>query len=194
MQKILTKKEQDKKTKQKQLIIGLVLILLMVFSTLGYALNDKSKENNNENKVQYNGVNFIKQGDFWEFHISSYQFLTMYNPEEVKDISFLNILTLQSYTNKPLYFVGENNDVIFELSKNLNGFVQRMQKACLSEEECSDENLPIKNCSEDNIIIIKEPLDDKETIYEEDNCAFIISNSSNQLKYADAFLFKILGL
>jgi len=195
MQKILTKKQENKKTRQKQLIIGFVLILLMVVSTLGYALGDREKDENNPDKIEYKGIIFIKNMGFWEFNIENYQFITTYNPKEVENISFFSTLTLQDYISKPLYFTGENNDAIYEISRNLNRFVLRMQKACLLDGKCLEEDLPIKDCSEDNMIIIQEPLDDEiETIYEMDKCVFIIANSSNQMEYADAFLFHILGL
>ena len=60
-------------------------------------------------------------------------------------------------------------------------------------EDC-DKDLPIKNCSEDNVIVIKEPEKENENIHQEEKCVYITASFENQTKYADAFLFKILGI
>ena len=68
-----------------------------------------------------------------------------------------------------------------------------MSKACLSEN-CSG-NFPIKNCVDDKIISYREPVKGElERIYKEDNCIFIVTNSTNELKYTDAYLFDIIGI
>lgn len=194
MKRILTKKERDKKIRKNQLIIGSILILLMVFSTLGYALS--GKEDEQISKIEYNEINFIKdKSGYWNFEINNQKFSTKYNPGEINErgISFFSYLNINSYKNKPLYFEGIGEPV-YEIGKNLRSFVSRVQGACLSEENC-EENLPIKNCSANNIIIIQEPdKNEREKIYTEDNCVFITASLSNQTMYADAFLFEILGI
>jgi len=59
------------------------------------------------------------------------------------------------------------------------------------EDECED-NLPIKNCVDDNIIIIQEA--ENISITQEDRCVYIASPYRDQAKAADAFLFRIFGL
>ena len=193
MKKIVTRNEKDKKVRRNQLIIGIILIGIMTFGTVGYAFSDKSNENSE--KIEYKGTEFIKADEYWNFNLNGNSFVMKYNPKEVENITFSSYLSINSYTNKPLYLVSDFNEPNYEISRNLNSFVLRMQNSCISEEDCIG-NLPIKNCSEDNVIIIKElkTEDEKESIYQQDNCVFITASSENQARYADAFLFKILGI
>lgn len=194
MRKIISRSEKYKKVRINQLIIGLILIGVMIFGTLSYAFS--SKENENSEKIKYNGIEFIKTDEYWNFKLQGYNFITKYNPIEIENITFLSYSSINNYAGKPLYFVGDFNEPNYEISRNLNPFILRAQKACLNGP-CVG-NLPIKNCSADNIIIIQEPENEKEgikeSIYQQDNCIFIISSIENQARYADAFLFKILGI
>ena len=201
MRKIITKTQQNKKTKRNQLIIGLLLIGLMVFSVIGYALSGRGAEEDLE-KVEYNGIEFLQDNSgYWSFKIDGIDFLTKYNPEETEKISFSSDLNIADYSNKPLYFVGIFQEPIFEINRNLNSLVLRVQEACLSKKDCEND-LPIKNCSFDNIIIINElkidlegnESEEKENIYQEENCVFITASLGNQTKYADKFLFNVLGI
>jgi len=201
MRKIISKQEKDKKTKRNQLIIGGALILIMIFSTLGYALSGRGDDKTKENKIDYNGIEFIKDNsEYWYFKIQEQQFITRNNPEEISDINFLSYLTLNDYSNKPLYFVGDIGEGSSEIARNLiDRYVLRIQQACLDKEDCEG-NFPIKNCSVDNLIIFKEILNNKteskemETMYQEENCVFIYSQYKNQTKYADKFLFSLLEI
>ena len=191
MRGIIKKKDN---TKRNQLILGLFLVLLMVFSTLGYALGSGNNSNSNQ-KINYNGVEFIQDDSgYWGFIVQNTQFMTRYTPEETKDIVFFNSLSLNDYTNKPLYFEGEIGEPVSEISRNLGErFVLRIQEACL-DEDC-ERDLPIKNCSTDNVISIKQvPENGLESIYQEQNCIFIVADYSNQTLYADKLLFSLLGI
>ncbi|MBD3253318.1 hypothetical protein GF386_06295 [Candidatus Pacearchaeota archaeon] len=191
MKKIISKSEKDKKSRKNQLIVGLVLILLMVLSTLGFALTGRTEDKNNE-KIEYRDVVFIRESGFWISQIKGKNFITTYNAREVENFSFPGYLTIENYRNNPLYFVGDGGNPVSEIARNLEDVALRMQNACLSEN-CS-ENLPVKNCSTDNIIIIKEPLNEEENIYQKENCVFIIGSYQNQTKMADAFLFHLAGI
>ena len=122
MRKIISREEKDKKAKRNQLIIGGILILLMVLSTLGYAFigNDEEKSD----KIEYNGIEFLK-GDsgYWNFNIQGINFMTTYNPEEVADITFLSYSSINNYQNQPLYLISEFNEPNVEIGRNLNSFV-----------------------------------------------------------------------
>ncbi len=193
MRKILSRDEKDKKVRRNQLVIGMILIGVMIFGTLGYAFS--GRENENSEKIEYKGIEFIKTNDYWNFNLQGYDFITKYNPQETENISFLSYSSMNNYANKPLYLVSEFNEPNYEISRNLNPFVLRIQNACISEDDCIG-NLPIKNCSADNIIIIKEINNEspKEEIYQQDSCIFIIASLENQTRYVDSFLFKILGI
>jgi hypothetical protein len=216
MRRIISKSEKNKKTKRTQWILGGILILLMAFSTLGYALSGRGDEESNNKIVEYKGIEFIQDNSgYWYFVIQGQQFIILNNPENISEINFLSTLTFGAYSNKPLYFVGDLGEGSSEISRNLaDRFVLRIQQACLDEEDCEG-NFPIKNCSSDNIIIFKEILNNKtedkeieenktkineieeneiEMIYQEENCVFIYSQYENQSKYADKFLFTLLGI
>jgi len=192
MRKILTQEKKDKKTRRNQLIIGAILIGVMIFGTLGYAFS--GREDQNAEKIDYNGVRFVKDSsEYWSFNIQGYDFITKYNPEEIENITFVSYSSINSYINKPLYIVSNFNEPNFEISRNLNTCVLRVQNACIPKDNCTG-NLPIKNCSADNIVVIYESKNESESIYQEGNCVFIIADPINQIKYADAFLFKVLGV
>ena len=195
MQKIISRQEKAKKTRKNQFIIGILLIALMVFSTLGFAFSGKTDDSNSE-EVDYQEIKFTKQDTgYWSFNIEGYDFTTKYNPKEVEDIPFFSYSTLQDYAGKPLYFVGNYPEPALEIGRNLNAFVSRTNNACLEGEECSGD-YPIKNCT-DNILIIREidyESDSKESVYQEENCLIITASLQNQSIYADAALFKILGI
>ena len=201
MRRITTKTQQDKKIKRNQLIIGLLLIGLMFFSVIGFALSGRGQEKTIK-KIEYNGIEFLQDNSgYWYFNIQGQNFITKYSPEETEDILFSSSLSLGTYSNKPLYFVGIFQEPTFEINRNLNSFVLRVQEACLSKKDCEND-LPIKNCSIDNIIVINELKSDlegdgneeKENIYQQENCVFITAGLGNQTKYADKFLFNILGI
>jgi len=193
MQKIITKEEKLKKEKRNQLIVGGILILLMLLSTLGYALTGRS-DTNSSVKVNYKGISFVKNSDYWLFNYNGNDFSTSYHPEETKNISFSNKLTLTDYTKKPLYFISESGQPNTEIARNLNNIILRFQPACLLSSDCSG-NYPVKDCSQDNVIIIKRPVNNgTEKIYQSEKCVFITVNEQEETRYADAFLFSVLGI
>jgi len=195
MQKLMTRAEEAKKNQRNQLIIGIILVGLMIFSTAGYSLMDKSGTSGSNSEVTYKGINFVKSNEYWTFTSGGYEFITRYNPDELKDINVFNQLTLSNYKDKPLYFVTDSGQPEQEIARNLNQrFALRIQNACISEKNCL-QSLPVKNCSVDNVIIIKD-ISEGETpnIYQDGNCVYINAPQINQTMYADALLFNILGI
>ena len=151
MRKIISKYKKDKKKRRNGIIIGLILVGVMLFSILGYSFQGVG--NNDIKKLNYNGFEFVEQNGFWFTNIENIQFAFKYNTEQVEEIDS-ELKYLNNYYGKPLYISSENGGAELEIYRNLfyqNKLVQRMQSACL--EEC-DENLPVKTC-EDNFIIIK---------------------------------------
>jgi len=194
MKKILTREEREKKVKRNQLVIGILLIAIMVCGTLGYALTWGSDSEESQ-KIEHKGVEFIKSNEYWYFNIQGYDFMTKYNPQDIGDIYFLNYKTLQDYVQNPLYFVGNYPEPFYELGRNLEQFALRINDACLNEDDCSGD-FPVKNCSEDNVIVIQE-IDsavEKESLSQDENCVFIKASLGNQTRYVDAYLFDLLGI
>jgi hypothetical protein len=193
MKKILTREQEAKKTRRNQLVIGIILVGLMLLSTAGYAIGNDRSDTNTASQIDYKGVTFVRNGDYWNFNFKDQNFITQYNPEEVKDINVFVQSSLNDYFSKPLYFVTESGQLEMELAVNLKNSVLRIQSACISEKNCEN-NLPVKNCSLDNVIIVKEALNQTESIYQDRKCIFITAEYTNLTKYEDAFLFKILEI
>lgn len=199
MERIITREKKERKRKRNQIIIGVILITLMLFSTAGYALLNRSSGNLQntgiDESINYKGIEFTRTGinfnSDWVFQAQGGSFITRHIPNEVTNISFSTISNIGRYVDQPLYIVGSGPGVS-EVARNLQPYSLRLQNACISEEDC-EEGLPVKECS-DNIIIVREPEDDLEYIYEEENCIYIIANLENQIRYADKFLFELLGI
>tara|TARA_B100000315_G_C14435529_1_gene522232 strand:- start:119 stop:718 length:600 start_codon:yes stop_codon:yes gene_type:complete len=198
MKRIISNEDRERVNRRNQLIVGIILILLMLFSTVGFAFSFGISGNAVE-EIEYNGIEFSRDVNtgYWNFNIDNNDFFTVYNPEEVQDIKFVNHKTMQNYAGKPLYFIGEAGDGFAELYRAISNFALRIGGACL-DEEC-EEDYPIKDCGIDNVIIIEEVIDNVEDNIEEgvttqNNCVYIRSKPENLVKYADAYLFNLLGI
>lgn len=189
MRKIISREDEGKKKRRNQLIIGGILILVMIASSVGYAFTRENQTGNAQ--IIYGGYTFTQNSNFWYVNIGSYQFSFKYNPEEtVKINSILNLLA--NYANKPLYIYSESDAATAEIYRNLfyqNQIVERMQNACPEGTTCTD-NSPVKTCK-DNFIIIKAGTTG---ITQNDNCVYIQGNSENLTSLSDSFLYKITGI
>lgn len=191
MRKILTPGEKEKKDTRNKVIIGLILVGIMVLSTVGYSFFSGSEEK--VKKINYNDIDFVlNENGLWQFKIQNFEFLTQNNPKDTENISVLVFKTANDFYGKPLFFLGEGV-AKQEIAQNLRNFALRMQDACIKNyEDMCEKDAPIKNCSQDNLIIIKET--NYTEISYEDNCIFILSPYEEQVRVADAFIFKILGV
>lgn len=198
IKKIENKEQQLKKRKTRNLIIGIVLVFIMTFSTAGYAINVAfSNKGGSTDNIKYKGIDFTRDNNgYWGFQYNSKTFLTKYNPLEINDTKVKTGFSLANYNGQVLSFEwNDSQEGVIELDRNLEGNripLRVVQKACLSED-CGD--YPLKNCSVDNVISFRFPVkNETQRVYVEDNCVFIVANESNQLKYADAYLFNILQI
>ena len=188
MEKIKTKEDRKKKEKRNKLIIGVLLVIVMFFSTLGFAFyRQAGNSGNGEDKIEYRGLEFISSNQRWFFNIDGEEFVTANNPKEIGDVKVEINKTLSDYVGRPLYFSEESpGEDILEIRTNLNRYYLRSQRACLGEN-CSG-NLPKKDCSS-NVIIIEDT--NKSEVWQEENCIHI---DSNNLKGTDAFVYRLMGI
>ena len=192
MRRLSHKKDTKKKERRNQIIVSVVLVLIMLFSVLGYSFGGGDEETDEE-AVEYNGDYFYKTNNFWILQKGSFTFSFSNNPLEIEEInSSLN--PLNSYSGKPLYIYSEDGLAEGEIMRNLhpqyNSIVQRLQPACIEGKPCEG-NYPLKTCS-DNFIIIKEG--ETNSLTQEENCVFIEGKKEDLVKISDEFLFKILGI
>ena len=193
MRKLGSRRKEEKKQKRKQLIVGLVLTSILFVSIFGYALGRGRNSENKENKVIYNGYEFVERNGFWFTEIGNFEFSFRYNPNEIKQIDS-NLNFLESYSGKPLYISSDDIESESEIYRNLkyqNSIIQRMQVACLEGEECINDELVNKTCA-DNFIIIRES--NTTEVTQEDNCVFIKGKAEELTKITDGFLLKIIGV
>ena len=197
IKKLKTKDEIKSKKKKNQLLIGSIMIFIMVLSTAGYAIfNTGSDSNGGENlKSKYNGIEFVMQNDMWTFQSGQSVFYFQNLPQDVENVSISGLYDLKNYADKPLYFVNNYNLASTEILQNIGSIVPRKQEACLAGLNCSNKDLPVKNCSNDNLVVFYTPevsslkIDNK--VYQEGNCVYI---EGDFVKGADRFLYKILGI
>jgi len=189
MRKLVSKEEEAKKTKRNQIIAGIVLAIVMILSTIGFAFqgrNDNTSEGTSPGgEVDYNGFKFINQNGLWILG----NFVFRYTPQEVENIG-IGINPITNYQGKPAYIYSEDSDAEVEIGGNLRLVVQRIQEACPENIVCPAD-IPVKTCN-DNFIIIKES--NMSNIIQDNNCVFIEGPKENLTQLSDQFLFKALGI
>lgn len=192
MRNIENKDKIAAKRKRNQIIVGVILILSMVSSVIGFAfLNNTALGGSTQQKISYNGYDFIRQANgLWNVLITGQNFTTFYNPTEIQYINLSYNSQITDYYGKPLYFVSINQDAENEIIQNLGRYAQRYQDACLQGENCST-GFVAKNCT-DNMIIFR--FSDNTNTYKTGNCIFVEGSYDYQLKTADKIIFKTIGV
>lgn len=196
MRKIRNKKEEERIRKRNNLVMTILLSLILLFSIGGYSfMGGDSSEKNSNKIIDYNGLKFYNQNNYWMSDNGDFNIIIKNNPNNLSDIKISNSLKgINNYYNKPLYIYSENPSATQEIHNNFNlktnSIVERIQEACIENKTC-DKNLPIKDCK-DNLIIIKES--EETQIYQQENCVFIKANNTEITKATDKFLLNILGI
>ncbi|HTY44274.1 MAG TPA: hypothetical protein VMC80_03455 [Patescibacteria group bacterium] len=193
MRKIISQEEIDKKKKKRQIFVGGLLILIMLLSTAGYAFTQFFGNNSNTNNEQvvYNGIQFTKQNNLWLATLQGVQLGFSYNPSETGNINSSMNLTINDYSQQPLYIYSEYPDAEPELYRNLDSFILRRQYACPEGESNCPSDFPVKTC-QNNFIILKES--NSTSITQQGKCVFIEGKPEDITKTIDGFLFHIFGV
>ena len=130
MRRLVSKEEEEKKRKRNQTILVVFLALIMVLSTIGFAIqgNSDSSTGANENEIEYNGYKFINQNGLWVLDNENFiNFVFRYTPREVPDMGF-GIKPVGNYQGKPAYVYSEDSEAEIEIAVNLGPVAQRIQK------------------------------------------------------------------
>lgn len=190
MRKIIPQHVEEKNTRRKQVIVGVVLIGLMLLSTIGYAFQMifGSAPSTDSNIINYKGFNFVPQNGLFVLSLNIGNFVFSYNPNEVKKIpGFVD--RIEKYKGEKLYIYSEIPKAETEVKSNMWQIAGSIENACPQGIKC-DSSIPVKTCDE-NFIIIKIG---EEKISQEKNCVFIQGSESDLLSITDGFLLKILGI
>ncbi|MEM3405704.1 MAG: hypothetical protein QW117_01885 [Candidatus Pacearchaeota archaeon] len=192
MRKIKSKKEKEKEEKVKSITLSIILIIILIISTIGYVFFSNIS-NESIKKVKYNGINFyLFQDNRWHFNLDNREFSTYFNPKETLNTPFNldSSLEISNYYNKPLYLHFENNkQAEQEILYNLGSYFERINHFCFPGENCSWVE---KKCQDGNLLIIKES--EVSLIMKEGGCVYLYYKESEDLKVADAFIFKLLKI
>lgn len=192
IRKIQTKASIEKKQKRTQRLLGIILVFVMFGSVFGIIATSFNNEQEEE-PDSYNGYLLTNQNGYYALTVGQKTFYFKNDPNNLFQIEYEENITrlLPQYANRVLYIDSEDYSSYRDLYQNLQGYPTRIQDACISEDDCIDEELPIKTC-QDSIIIVKEST--RNRIYENESCTFIEGNGENLSKLTDLFLLKILGI
>ena len=206
------KEKKEKKERRNLIIAGAIMIFLMIFSTVAYAL--LNGQFNDSQKVAYNGFefNYNNENNVWqtttkisgETKIIDAYFL----PSELDNLTdnFNGNIFLSDFENKIVYFSINNTNnertATSLIASNLGGYAVRFQFVCSPETELTNagfcSTLPIKSCSDvensSGILLIElnEILDEKnisEAVYK-NNCLSIKATKEDLIKMAQIVVFK----
>ena len=178
MRRLETRENIERKNKLRKSILSIIILLLLLISTLGYAFlsNTNTSENTGNQQGQIdksNRISFSYQG-------TPINLISTYN--DIENISVDTTAIPYDYSGKNLYISSKNQGVLQEIGSALGRF-SRVQEACYLS--CT-ENLPEKNCS-DNLIVWRESSVNK--VYQNESCIFI----EGDIRSADAFIYKLFN-
>ena len=180
IRRITSKEDEAKKTRRNQIVVGIVLVVLMLFSILGYSFGSNPSTSTSQT-VEYNGYNFTSSGGLWSLSVGETAFGFASHPKNAyKTTSSLKSLT--NYYGKPLYIYSESADAESEIYRNLYGVSDRVD---------SVNDTAAKTCA-DNFIIIREK--SVARISQDGGCVFMDGPSDDLIKITDGFLLKIIGV
>lgn len=176
-----TQEAVEKRKARNARIGGLILLVILVLSTIGFAFtfNGSDDLGNGEG----NGATQDVSGrTVINYQGQSLTFLK--SPADVKDIEVDITLGINDYAGAQVYIDSTNPAIIQEIASTLGRFSLRMQEACYNS---CDRDVPEKDCNEKMIIWIDS---NTSRVYQNNNCVFIEGN----VDAADAFLYKAFGL
>lgn len=169
MKKIKSLEDSEKERKRNVKILSIIMLVILLSSTLGFAFSFGGFLNNNQENSEQQENNLDN-------------FVLSYTEDEVKEIKTIPGLNVNDYLGRPLYIDSNSSGVVInELAMALSSKALRIQEACYGSCE---KNLPEKDCSE-NLIIYRKS--EQHKIFKEENCIFI----EGDIKTVDAFIYSL---
>jgi len=185
--KIQTAKERESKTKRRNILMTLFVVVILGVSTAGYAL----MQNDSAEKKAYNGFTFLRTENGWQ--PKKIDLFTLFLPQEVENISYSGYLSIEDFKGNA-YVIAETSEGISAANEFLKALpLAKMNRACLPEQEnetfCNE--LPLKSCEDagfgNSIIIFKE--NNETSIVYKNYCLEINGNGQEMIKASDKALF-----
>ncbi len=187
MRKIISKSKEEKKKRRNQLVVGGIMIAVLLFSTLGYAIESNfaaggNSGSGNSTQLNYNGITFTNQNGYWIVNSSNGKtFAFTYNPEEIPTANLGNITLKASDLEGKALYIYSNNSEGYEMKINLIGIASGITGMNLSKQP---------DCSENSLIIENGNLGARQS----GDCIFISGQGEDLIKLEDNVLFKLLGI
>jgi len=196
------REEKAKKSHRTIRTISIILAIIMVSSTIGYAILETSQK---ENKTTYGDYKFIQTDSSWQTQVAvSNQIIVLnsdYLPQDVENISFDGSISTDDFLGKGIFIVASSGLERQKAEKFnvLSPIALRMQLACpynSSAGFCIDYNMPEKDCSDadssTSIIIISE--DNETSANYGSYCLTIKGNGDELAKAVENAIFRIFGI
>ncbi len=188
LKKIKTEKQIQYEKKRNQLIVGVVLSLLMVLSSVGYAVMSNDSGDSSTLTKKYGNLVFTQTNGFWATQVSGKTLFFNSLPEEVSNVSVNGTISINDYYEKSVYFVNSNG-AVNGVANALTNVAFKMQEACLEGQDCTNKDLPVKNCND--TLIIFDPLVQPSSIQKIGNCIYLYGDS---FKSADKFIYRLFNI
>lgn len=170
----MTQVERETRDRRRTRILGILLLLIMVGSTAGYAfiLYQSNTSNNVENNDQQEPIN------------NEPTLSLSYGFDAVSDIPVNISFILQEYAGKTVYIDSEDSASFNEIARIFEQQSSRVQAACYGR--CK-KNLPEKNCSEMLVVVNSAAMNPR--VRQQESCVFV----DGDIKAVDAFLYRLAG-
>lgn len=181
MRTITNSEDLEKKRQKRVRQLSILLLLIMVVSSAGYAFLSRPVTPESTETVDQIG-SFTPLGDKWVLNLGSGRSMQFsHKPEEVSNISVSVNVSLQDFYSLPLLIdaQGEEKD---EFLSTLGLYASRVQEVCYGPCE---RDLPEKQCNE-QIVVVRKSQENR--VYQIEKCVFIEGDT----RAVDRFVFNLL--
>ena len=167
------------RAKRRQIILSVVMIVILVGSTAGYAISLISGDSTPVDQTQP-----YFDGNSWIVPYARYQFAVQTSPQEARNVSITGSFSLENFRGQAVYLDSESESIKQLLGGVLSLTAQRVQEACYGS--CDRIDVPERDCSSPLIVWRGSSVN---RIYTNSSCVIIEGDYTS----ADAFVYRVLG-